>query len=72
MIEDSVEPLNHGSASLVHLEVARHCSLKKGPQPPLRTNNPDRIIGLFADSPEAVDGILEEVETRAVRYVSGM
>jgi hypothetical protein len=48
--------------------VERHRHLKRGPQPPLRTDHPEKIIGLFADSPETVDAILKEVEARSDRY----
>lgn len=39
-----------------------------GPQPPLRTDNPERIIGLFANAPELFDSILEVVNARSLRY----
>jgi hypothetical protein len=57
------EPLHAAIAS-------RHRHLKRGPQPPLRTDSPERIIGLFADSPDTVDSILQEVESRSERYAS--
>jgi len=35
---------------------------------PLRTDNPEKIIGLFGDAPELVDSILQVVEERSQRY----
>ncbi|HEY3780437.1 MAG TPA: hypothetical protein VGL56_05095 [Fimbriimonadaceae bacterium] len=40
----------------------------KGPNPPLSTDNPESVIGLFADRPDIVDSILQVVEERALRY----
>ena len=51
-------------------KIAEDVRPTRGPQPPLRTDNPESIIGLFADSPEIVDYILEEVESRSERYSS--
>jgi len=39
-----------------------------GPQAPLRTDNPERVIGLFGDCPEIADSILHVVEERSQRY----
>jgi len=49
---------------------AQKAAKGEGPQPPLRTDNPERIIGLFADAPELVESILEVVDTRSQRYAS--
>lgn len=41
---------------------------RKGPRPPLRTDNPESTIGLFADMPE-FDGIMDEaIARRAEKY----
>lgn len=47
---------------------AQKAAKGEGAQPPLRTDNPEGIIGLFASAPELVDSILEVVESRSERY----
>jgi hypothetical protein len=48
---------------------ARRRNLKIGPQPPLRTDNPEKIMGLFAHAPEVSESILHVVEARSERYM---
>jgi hypothetical protein len=71
--------LSHDEALLLLIETGLQCAPsasrrqrpKKGPQPPLRTGDPEGVIGLFADRPEIVDSILQVVEERSQRYTSG-
>ena len=55
-------------AELVARLRAQKAAKGEGPQPPLRTDNPEKIIGLFAEVPELVDSILEVVSNRSQRY----
>lgn len=41
---------------------------RRGPRPPLRTDDAEAVIGLFKDRPDLVDSILEVVAEREQRY----
>jgi hypothetical protein len=41
---------------------------RRGPQPPLRTDDPEAIIGLFADVPGFRESIDAVIARRAERY----
>jgi len=72
--QDSSTPLSpdheETPMELVSRLRAQKAAKGEGPQPPLRTDNPERIIGLFADAPELVESILEVVDSRSQRYAS--
>ena len=54
---------------LVHRLRAQKAIKSEGPQPPRRTDNPEKIIGLFANAPDLAESILNVVESRSDRYM---
>ena len=48
---------------------AQKAAKGEGLQPPLRTDAPERVIGLFGNAPELIESILNVVEARSGRYM---